>query len=81
VVISPVANSSTTTVTFEIQTAIILRKVKKAHENGDAGICHTQVEKNKLRKFLFVMNTEAPVPLGNTSLGIHKHTHQRINIF
>ncbi|KAH6669779.1 hypothetical protein B0J14DRAFT_671381 [Halenospora varia] len=36
------------------------KKVKKAHENGDAGICLTRVERNKLRKFLFIMKYRGP---------------------
>ncbi|OBT57544.1 hypothetical protein VE04_02968 [Pseudogymnoascus sp. 24MN13] len=45
---------------LECQTAVILQKVKKAHENGDAGICLTRVERNKLRKFLFIMKYRGP---------------------
>ncbi|OBT39542.1 hypothetical protein VE00_10653 [Pseudogymnoascus sp. WSF 3629] len=45
---------------LESQTAVILQKVKKAHENGDAGVCFTRVERNKLRKFLFVMKYRGP---------------------
>lgn len=45
---------------LESQTAVILQKVKKAHENGDAGICLTRVERNKLRKFLFIMKYRGP---------------------
>ena len=45
---------------LESQTAVILQKVKKAHENGEAGICLTRVERNKLRKFLFIMKYRGP---------------------
>lgn len=45
---------------LESDSAVIIQKVKKAHENGDAGICLTRVERNKLRKFLFVMKYRGP---------------------
>lgn len=45
---------------LECQTAVILQKVKKAHETGEAGICLTRVERNKLRKFLFIMKYRGP---------------------
>ena len=40
---------------LESRTAEILQKVKKAHENSEPGIWLTRVERNKLRKFLFIM--------------------------
>ena len=40
---------------LESRTAKILQRFKKAHENGDPGILLTGVERNKLRKFLFIM--------------------------
>lgn len=49
---------------LESQTAVILQKVKKAHENGHAGICLTRVERNKLRKFLFIMKYRGPTYFG-----------------
>lgn len=49
---------------LESQTAVILQKVKKAHENGHAGICLTRVERNKLRKFLFIMKYRGPIYFG-----------------
>jgi len=45
---------------LESQTAEILQKVKKAHENSDSGIWLTRVERNKLRKFLFIMKYRGP---------------------
>jgi hypothetical protein len=45
---------------LESRTAEILHKVKKAHENGDPGIWLTRVERNKLRKFLFIMKYRGP---------------------
>jgi hypothetical protein len=45
---------------LESQTTNILQKVKKAHENGEGGICLTRVERNKLRKFLFIMKYRGP---------------------
>jgi hypothetical protein len=45
---------------LERQTAEILQKVKKSHENGDPAIWLTRVERNKLRKFLFLMKYRGP---------------------
>lgn len=45
---------------LESWTAEILHKVKKAHENSDLGIWLTRVERNKLRKFLFIMKYRGP---------------------
>ncbi|KAH6659071.1 hypothetical protein BKA67DRAFT_543484 [Truncatella angustata] len=45
---------------LECQTATILQKVKKAHENGDQGIRLTRIERNHLRKFLFIMKYRGP---------------------
>lgn len=40
---------------LECRTAEILQKIKKAPENGEAGIWLTRSERNMLRKFLFIM--------------------------
>jgi hypothetical protein len=45
---------------LESRTAEIIQKVKKAHENGDPGIWLTRVERNMLRKFLFIMKYRGP---------------------
>ncbi|KAE8557503.1 hypothetical protein EYB25_002210 [Talaromyces marneffei] len=45
---------------LESRTAVILQKVKKAHEDSEAGICLTRVERNILRKFLFIMKYRGP---------------------
>lgn len=45
---------------LESGTAVILQKIKKAHENSDSGIWLTRVERNKLRKFLFIMKYRGP---------------------
>lgn len=45
---------------LECHTAEILQKVKKAQENGEAGIWLTRVEQTKLRKFLFIMKYRGP---------------------
>ena len=45
---------------LESRTAEILQKVKKAHENSEPGIWLTRVERNKLRKFLFIMKYRGP---------------------
>lgn len=45
---------------LESRTAIILHKVKKAFEDNESGIWLTRVERNMLRKFLFVMKYRGP---------------------
>jgi hypothetical protein len=45
---------------LECWTAEILHKVKKAHENSEPGIWLTRVERNRLRKFLFIMKYRGP---------------------
>ena len=45
---------------LESRTAEIIHKVKKAHEIGEAGISLTRSERNRLRKFLFVMKYRGP---------------------
>jgi hypothetical protein len=45
---------------LESRTAEILQKAKKAHENGDPEIWLTRVERNRLRKFLFIMKYRGP---------------------
>lgn len=40
---------------LESRTAEILQKVKKAHEKGEPGIYLNRSERNRLRKFLFIM--------------------------
>jgi hypothetical protein len=45
---------------LESRTAIILQKVKKAHEDSEPGIWLTRVERNMLRKFLFIMKYRGP---------------------
>ncbi|KAK5046206.1 hypothetical protein LTR84_008663 [Exophiala bonariae] len=45
---------------LECRTAEIIHKVKKAHENSEPGIWLTRVERNKLRKFLFIMKYRGP---------------------
>ncbi|KAL2059872.1 hypothetical protein VTL71DRAFT_10027 [Oculimacula yallundae] len=45
---------------FEGQAAIIFQKIKKAHEKEEAGISITRMERNLLRKFLFVMKYRGP---------------------
>jgi hypothetical protein len=45
---------------LESQAAGIVLKAKKAHANGDAGICLTRVERNTLCRFLFIMKYRGP---------------------
>ncbi|KIX97796.1 uncharacterized protein Z520_06574 [Fonsecaea multimorphosa CBS 102226] len=45
---------------LECCTAQILHKIKKAHENSEPGIWLTRVERNRLRKFLFIMKYRGP---------------------
>lgn len=45
---------------LEQQTAIILQKIKKAHEKRESDIWLTRVERNILRKFLFIMKYRGP---------------------
>lgn len=45
---------------LESRTAKILQKVKKAHENGDKGIALNRLERDRLRKFLFIMKYRGP---------------------
>lgn len=45
---------------LESRTAEILQKVKRAQENGGVGIWLTRVERNRLRKFLFIMKYRGP---------------------
>lgn len=45
---------------LESRTAEILQKVKKAHENGDKGIALNRLERDRLRKFLFIMKYRGP---------------------
>jgi len=45
---------------LESQTAEILQKVKKAHENGERGIALNRSERDRLRKFLFIMEYRGP---------------------
>ncbi|XMA15256.1 hypothetical protein WAI453_008047 [Rhynchosporium graminicola] len=45
---------------FEGQAAMILQKIKKANENKEAGISLTRMERNLLRKFLFIMKYRGP---------------------
>lgn len=45
---------------LESRTAVILQKVRKAHEDREAGIWLTRVERNILRKFLFIMKYRGP---------------------
>jgi hypothetical protein len=45
---------------LESRTAEILQKVKRAQEHGEAGIWLTRVERNSLRKFLFIMKYRGP---------------------
>lgn len=45
---------------LESRTAEILQKVKKAHEMGEPGISLNRSERNRLRKFLFVMKYRGP---------------------
>ena len=45
---------------LECWTAEILQKIKKAHENREPGIWLTRVERNRLRKFLFIMKYRGP---------------------
>ncbi|EED22689.1 conserved hypothetical protein [Talaromyces stipitatus ATCC 10500] len=45
---------------LESRTAVILQKVKKAHEDSEAKIWLTRVERNILRKFLFIMKYRGP---------------------
>jgi hypothetical protein len=45
---------------LEYRTAEILQKVKKAHENSEAGLYLTRSERNLLRKFLFIMKYRGP---------------------
>lgn len=41
--------------TLESRVVEILQKVKKGHEVGEPGISFNRVERNRLRKFLFIM--------------------------
>ncbi|KAH6880829.1 hypothetical protein B0T10DRAFT_495276 [Thelonectria olida] len=45
---------------LESLTAGILQKVKKAHEKGEPGIYLNRSERNRLRKFLFIMKYRGP---------------------
>ncbi|KAM0080465.1 hypothetical protein ACKRZS_007382 [Fusarium odoratissimum] len=45
---------------LESRTAEILQKVKKAHEAGEPGIYLNRSERNRLRKFLFIMKYRGP---------------------
>jgi hypothetical protein len=45
---------------LECRTAETLHRVKKAHENSEPGIWLTRVERNKLRKFLFIIKYRGP---------------------
>jgi hypothetical protein len=45
---------------LESRTAEILQKVKKSHENGEPGIILTRLERDRLRKFLFIMKYRGP---------------------
>jgi hypothetical protein len=45
---------------LESRTAEILQKVRKAHENGEPGIALTRLERDRLRKFLFIMKYRGP---------------------
>lgn len=45
---------------LESRTAVVLQKVKKAHENGEPGIWLDRSERNLLRKFLFIMKYREP---------------------
>jgi hypothetical protein len=45
---------------LESRTAEILQKVKRAQEHGEAGIWLTRVERNSLRKFLYIMKYRGP---------------------
>ncbi|KAK3938582.1 hypothetical protein QBC46DRAFT_410024 [Diplogelasinospora grovesii] len=45
---------------LESRTAEILQKVKKAHEKGEPGISLNRSERNRLRKFLFIMKYRGP---------------------
>lgn len=45
---------------LESRTAEIFQKVKKAYENGEPGIWLTRPERDRLRKFLFIMKYRGP---------------------
>jgi hypothetical protein len=45
---------------LESRAAEILQKVKKAHEKGETGISLNRSERNRLRKFLFIMKYRGP---------------------
>lgn len=49
---------------LESRTAEILQKVKKAHENGEPGMTLTRLERDRLRKFLFIMKYRGPAFYG-----------------
>lgn len=49
---------------LEARTAEILQKVRKAHENGDKGIALNRLERDRLRKFLFIMKYRGPMFYG-----------------
>ncbi len=45
---------------LESRTAEIIQKVKKAHESGEPGIILNRTERDRLRKFLFIMKYRGP---------------------
>jgi hypothetical protein len=45
---------------LESRTAEIIQKVKKAHEGGEPGITFNRSERDRLRKFLFIMKYRGP---------------------
>jgi hypothetical protein len=54
---------------LESRTAEILQKVKKAHENGEPGIILNRTERDRLRKFLFIMKYRGPGFYGKYASG------------
>ncbi|GJC90063.1 hypothetical protein ColLi_12901 [Colletotrichum liriopes] len=45
---------------LESQSATIIQKIKKAHDNGKSDVCLRRSEKDQLRKFLFIMKYRGP---------------------
>jgi hypothetical protein len=54
---------------LEARTAEILQKVKKAHEKGEQEIYLDRSERDRLRKFLFIMKYRGPGFFGKYTSG------------
>lgn len=66
---------------LESRTAEILQKVKKSHENGEPGITLTQSERDRLRKFLFILKYRGPDFYGKYISGdLSSYQHEDKNL-